>query len=741
MDSLTEMPAQARLILSETDIAAEGPPVAVLTPMPPEARLTMPAQSLFQFDPKKDRVRPSPRSGFATFVARMLVFGGGFGLSAYGADQMYEVVAVGGVTFLKWALVCLFVANFSWIALAFTSACVGFIWLLFARPKPPKIPSLLKARTAIVMPIYNEAPARVFGTLQAIFEDVEATGHGAAFDWFFLSDTTSPEIFVAEERAFIAMRQRLGPSARVFYRHRPKNLARKAGNITDFVTRWGGHYDHMLVLDADSMMTGEAIVGLAAAMEADPGAGIIQTLPLIINRNTLFARVQQFSARIYGPVIAAGLAAWMGRDGNYWGHNAIIRTRAFAAHCGLPTLKGRPPFGGHVLSHDFVEAALILRAGYSVYMLPGISGSYEESPPSLIDMSERDRRWCQGNLQHSRILPAKGLHWASRQHLAAGIMGYVASPLWMLQLLVGIVIVFQASYIRPEYFTSEFTLFPTWPRFDAEKSLALFALTMAILLTPKLFGLVLALVRGPVRRGCGGALRLVVSTVFETIMSALLAPIMMLIQSGHVLHFLFGFDTGWNPQRRDDGSIPFMGIVRRHRSHVAMGVLSLIAGLLISPSLVAWMSPTILGLVLAIFISWATAQLSFGIILRRAGFLLTPEEKSKPPVVRRANKLARQFAHLDETADGLKSIYAEPEFRTIHEAFLPLEPQRRRGEISVERALADAKLNEAQSIDEAIDWLRPNERMVVLLDPDLLARLVALPKCASPAVSEPAVQA
>ena len=189
------------------------------------------------------------------------------------------------------------------------------------------------------MPIYNEAPARVFGAVQAICEDVDAHRPGDAFDYFFLSDTTDPDIWIAEERAFLAMRARL-PQARFYYRHRRKNTSRKAGNIADFVTRWGGRYPHMVVLDADSLMTGEAIVGLAAAMEADPDAGIIQTLPLIINRNTLFARLQQFAARIAGPVVAAGLSAWMGRDGNYWGHNAIIRTRAFADHCGLPDLPG-----------------------------------------------------------------------------------------------------------------------------------------------------------------------------------------------------------------------------------------------------------------------------------------------------------------------------------------------------------------------------------------------------------------
>ena len=390
---------------------------------------------------------------------------------------MFKVVAVGPITPLEWAMVVLFVVTFSWMTLSLTSGIVGFVWLLAHRGRREP-PARLRERTAVVMPIYNEAPSRVFGAMQAIFEDVERTGQAHAFDFFFLSDTTDANVWIAEERAFVAMRARL-PQARFYYRRRRKNLGRKAGNIADFVTHWGGHYPHMVVLDADSLMTGEAIVGLAAAMEADPDAGIIQSLPLIVNRNTMFARLQQFAARIAGPVIAAGLSAWMGRDGNYWGHNAIIRTRAFADHCGLPDLPGKPPFGGHILSHDFVEAGLMLRrAGYTVYMLPDLGGSYEESPPSLIDLAARDRRWCQGNLQHARIIGARGFTLATRQHLANGIMGYLASPLWMAQLLVGIVLVLQSHYIRPEYFTKEFSLFPAWPRFDYERALQLFELTI-----------------------------------------------------------------------------------------------------------------------------------------------------------------------------------------------------------------------------------------------------------------------
>jgi membrane glycosyltransferase len=698
-------------------------------PSPVESRLSMPAQNLFKFDSRQRRRLAAPQLAFTPWLSRLVAFGGGAALTAYGGSEMYKVIDVGGVTTLKWALLGLFVLNFSWIALSFSSSIVGMAMLLRRRPPSAELPRLA-ARTAVVMPIYNEAPSRVFAALQTIFEDVETTGLGESFDWFFLSDTTNPDIWIAEERAFIGVRRRLGAlGARVFYRRREKNTSRKAGNIADFVSRWGGAYAHMVVLDADSLMSGATIVQLAAAMEADPDAGIIQTLPLIINRNTLFARVQQFAARIYGPVIAAGLSAWMGRDGNYWGHNAVIRTEAFARYCGLPDLRGRPPWGGHIMSHDFVEAALMRRAGYAVYMLPTLGGSYEESPPSLIDLSIRDRRWCQGNLQHIRVLFGRGFHWATRQHFLTGIFGYLTSPLWLLQLLVGIALVFQASYFRPEYFTSEFTLFPVWPRFDAERSLALFELTMSILLAPKLFGLIIAIHDPETRKGSGGVVGLLISTLFEVVLSALLAPIMMLIQTGHVVHIVFGFDTGWDPQRRDDGSVPFAAIVRRHRSHVALGVLSLVAGLLISPSLVAWMSPTIAGLILAIPISWLTSQRWLGLAFRRAGVLATPEETTTPPVAKRARTLSKLLARADEDeVNGLLAIHGDPELRELHEAWLPARRPRQRGQITADRAVAEAKLADAETIEDAVQWLNRGERLVTLGDRALISMAARLPR-------------
>ena len=707
-------------------------PTLAASATPREAPLAMPVQSLWRFGRAERRAWAAPRLARTPWLARLVIFGGAFALTFYGAREMYGVVEVGEVTPLEWALVVLFVITFSWIALAFASSVVGFGWIVAGARRTGPRPARLEVKTAIVMPIYNEAPSRVFAAMQAICEDVAATGLGEPFDYFFLSDTTDPNLWIAEERALLAMRERL-PGARIYYRRRRKNVGRKAGNLADFVMRWGAAYPQMVVLDADSLMTADAIVRLAAAMEADPDAAIIQTLPLIVNRNTLFARVQQFAARIAGPVIAAGLAAWSGRDGNYWGHNAIIRTRAFADHCGLPVLAGRPPLGGYILSHDFVEAALMRRAGWAVTMLPGLGGSYEESPPSLIDLAARDRRWCQGNLQHIPIMASRGFVLASRQHFLTGIMGYVASPLWMAQLLIGIVLVLQSKYIRPEYFTADFSLFPAWPRFDYERALRLFELTIAVLLAPKILGLIAALIDAPTRRGCGGAIRLVASTLIEIAISAVLASIMMVIQSGSVLQILSGRDTGWNPQRRDDGSIPFSSIVRRHRAHTALGLVTLFAAGLISPSLVIWMSPTIAGLILSIPLSWASGQMWIGVGLRRLGLLTTPEETVTPPIIARANALADELALAGHDGDdGLRAVASDAAFRLTHEMFLPDAGRRRRGEVDVDEAVATAKLNDARSVEDACAWLRPKERLAVLSDRALIALLARLPARSEP---------
>jgi membrane glycosyltransferase len=73
---------------------------------------------------------------------------------------------------------------------------------------------------------------------------------------------------------------------------------------------------------------------------------MIQTVPRLVGGRTPLARLQQFAGRVYGPMLARGLAAWFGNAGNYWGHNAVIRTQAFASSAGLPSCRGASPSAG-----------------------------------------------------------------------------------------------------------------------------------------------------------------------------------------------------------------------------------------------------------------------------------------------------------------------------------------------------------------------------------------------------------
>ena len=687
-------------------------------PVPDETATLMPVQDLERWEAGSRVWDDHERS--AARRRRTIIFSATLALTAAASFEMYQVLTTNRMTGLQVALLVVFTVNFVWIALPFVNGLVGFLALWRGRGVsgitiPPLQASPLTTRTALLMPIYNEAPPRVFAGLQAMYESLDALGVLNHFDLFILSDTTEPEIWLEEEAAFWELRRRTQGETRIFYRHRGKNIRRKAGNIADFCRRWGTRYDHMVVLDADSLMTGQAVVQLVAAMEAHSDAGLIQTLPLVINRNTLFARAHQFAARMYGAVIATGLAYWHRGDSNYWGHNAIIRTKAFIDHAGLPDLPGQPPFGGPIMSHDFVEAALIRRAGLKVYLVPEITGSYEESPPSLIDFAERDLRWCQGNLQHSRVVPAKGLYWLSRLHLIMGIMSYLASPIWLLFIVLGILLALQAHFLRPEYFPKEFALFPTWPTFDPERALRLFAGTMAVLVAPKVFGYILLLKDRQTVRRCGGALRTGMSVLVEIVLSSLIAPVMMLMQSAEVMGIVTGRDAGWKAQRRDDGSIPFRVIARRHRGHTLFGMVLAVAAYAVSPELLAWLAPVVLGLVLAIPVSAVTGWQELGKAVRRLGLLATPEEIEPPAVVRRANELTCEWATTrPQTTDALARLASDAQLRALHAAMLPTTHERPKGEYDVDLLLGLAKLDDADNLEEASTLLSNREKLAVL---------------------------
>jgi len=697
--------------------------------MPAESPLVMPEQDLTRFDPASRRNFIDPRRSRSPLWPRLLILGGALLLVAAVTYEMYRVLDVGDLTTTELIVLVLFSINFAWISLAFMLSLAGFAIIVRRRHRGPVVRSHapIVGRTAMLMPTYNEDPERVFAAVEAMARQTAAMDGNARFDWFILSDTSNPTILLEEESALLAIRSRLGRSANVHYRHRRHNTARKAGNIADFCRRWGGDYDYLIVLDADSLMEPETILELVRRMEADPDAGLIQTVPTLVHGRTVLARLQQFASRIYGPAIAGGLAWMSGAEGNYWGHNAIVRRRAFVAAAGLPVLSGSAPFGGHVLSHDFVEAALIRRAGWTVRIADDLHGSFEEVPPTLIDLAIRDRRWCQGNLQHLRLITGRGLHWISRLHLLTGIMSYLASPLWLLLLLAGLGMSLQAQFARPEYFGESFQLFPTWPVIDPERSLRLLGITVLVLLGPKLVGLVLALTDRAVRQPSGGAWRLTASCLFETLASALIAPIMMLIQSGIVIAILRGQDAGWSAQRRDLERNSIGELFGRHRLHMAAGLLLALVAETISPVMLAWLLPAVAGLVLAIPLSGVTASSAVGDKVARAGLLLTPEGSFPPPLDALTASARRFYSQATANGRDIVRLLRDDQRRRIHFALLDRFDDRKRGHVDPVHALAAAKIAEAHSVEEALSFLDEREQLAALAMPELCERLAALP--------------
>ena len=597
-----------------------------LRSLPPRRPLAMPIQSL-----ETDEMGQACVPFLDSRAWRRTTVVGATVLSTLGASAvMARLLEPRGFSVADGAMLALFVLLFAWVAFAFVSAIAGFILMWRARDLEPWRPQpIIFSRTALLMPTYNEDPGRILSGVQAIYEELAGMGVSELYDIFVLSDTRDGAIAQAEATGVLRLRLKLEAPDRIFYRRRAVNLDRKAGNVADWVANFGAGYESMIVLDADSLMTGDTIVRLTAAMERDRKVGLIQTLPSIIGASTLFARLQQFAARVYGPVIAQGQAWWSGAEGNYWGHNAIIRTRAFAACAGLPHIKSGKPFGGHIMSHDFVEAALLRRGGWAVRMAPDLTGSYEEAPPSLIDMAVRDRRWCQGNLQHSAVLGAKGLHWVSRLHLARGVLAYLTAPLWLAFLGLGGVVWFQQR--------------GAGHAIEASMAGALFAATMALLLIPKLLGAVLVARDGAARKACGGVLGLTMSVVGEVALSALMAPLFMLMHSRAVVDVLRGRHSGWAAQQRDEGRLKFKRAWSRHWLHTLLGLGWGGAALALDPVLLAWTSPVTVGLVLAIPISMATSRADAGAASRRLGLFLTPEETAGPDVAARAASLRAKY--------------------------------------------------------------------------------------------------
>lgn len=598
--------------------------------MPPRAPLEMRAQDLTAA-PKRRASAPSPARPIwwrvATFVPALI----GTAFLVYG---IYGWLSGAGMTGLEWALLTMIGATFVWVTLSVSTVGVAIAGLL-AREEADSRPNgaVAPLDVALLVPVYNEVPWDVFGNAAAMLDDLAGRKGPHRYTLFVLSDTRDEEIATQEWQAY----QRLAAEAPcpVHYRRRAANTDKKVGNILDWVTGWGADYQAMLVLDADSLMSGRAIERLASELSADPDAGLIQSFPMLIGAETLFARLQQFSNVAYGWLLAEGLALWSRSEGNYWGHNAIIRTRAFAESAGLPhlTARGRDDL---ILSHDFVEAGLLRRAGWRVRFLPRVTGSFEEVPGTLIDYTLRDRRWCRGNLQHLRLLRTAGFHPVSRFHLFHGAVSYLLSPAWFVLLVIWALLGKDAETNVIRYFNEANPLFPDWPPAMSHIDSAVFLVIMyAMLLTPKIAGAAIIAATPAATRIFGGHGAFLTGFLTEVLLSVAYAPIMMIQQTKAVLRATFTRSEPWSPQRRDVRHYPFGALLKFHWLETVLGVV-LSVGLL-SGLVSLWLLPIAASLLLAVPLS-ALSALNIAARAPRSLAMNSPYTLREPAIVSRAKE-------------------------------------------------------------------------------------------------------
>jgi membrane glycosyltransferase len=594
-------------------MTAAGARIAPGMDMPIERPMTMPVQAMGHAPPLTGTLRTSPHG---LTERRLLLVLGTLVIATFGAGEVTRSLSSDGISAADVLLMLLFFALFAWIAFGFLNALAGYLLLLSGRsvPTPAASPSAIPVgRTAVLMPVHNEEVEPVFARLAAMTRSIAAAGGSQIFDVFVLSDSR-PEREAEEHRAFRQTRGRSPIPA--YYRRRPVNEGRKPGNIADWVRRHGGAYDYMLVLDADSLMSGAAMMRLAAAMDRHPTVGLLQTIPTVIGGETLFARWQQFAARLYGPIFSAGLLWWSGSEASFWGHNAILRTAAFAEACGLPKLSGPEPFGGHVMSHDMLEAAMLRRRGWACHMVAMQDGSYEEYPPTFVEHAARDRRWCQGNLQHLRVLDSASFHWVNRLQLFMGASAYITSPLWLM-LLAASAVVAASSYGAIQIMAPS-----GW----------LLALTIVLLFGPKAMALAWILPDVTRRAAFGGGRALVKSVAAEIPLSILVAPMMMMTQTLAVIDILRGRPSGWAAQNRTSDGIAVPDAIRHYRWHLAVGGAMALAAVL-GMGAALWMSPIFAGLLFAPFMTAWTSRRAYGEKAARMRLFLIPEERRPSPLI------------------------------------------------------------------------------------------------------------
>jgi membrane glycosyltransferase len=633
-------------------------------------------------------------------------------------------------------LLGLFSILFFLAAVGCTHGLFGFFLRRFGEPssitrlKEYQNQDIAGTSTALVFPVYNENAVRVLEGLRATYLSLQKTGQLERFDFFLLSDSTDPDKWVEEERRWSELVRDLNALGRIYYRRRVSNEGKKSGNVRDFLNAWGRRYRYFVCCDADSVMRGATLVDLVKLMEAHPHVGLIQTVPALMNAESLFGRIQQFANRFYAPVFITGLNFWAQSFGNYWGHNAIIRTEPFMQNCDLPQLPGRRPFGGQILSHDFVEAALLLKENWQVWFAYEMEGSYEEAPQGLIENAQRDRRWCQGNLQHAMVLFAKGLRGVSRIHLVLGIFGYLSGPLWLAFLLT-------FSWIRWSDLWSGLTPLPVSGNFPGLQLSAtahaffVFLICMVVIMLPKVLAWVDLWFDAERRRAFGGLMRAAHSVVVETIFSTLHAPLQMLWHTRFVITILAGMGVNWGTQNRDADGTEWSYAIRRHWGHVLVG--SVWGGLVwwLDEITFWWFLPVLLGMIVSVPLSVLTSRSEWGWRAWQLGLFLVPEETEPPEEIvtlrlrmseaEMSGEMQRRPAHA-----GLAEVVLNPYVNAVHVSLL------REKRLNPIYAEALAKLGVGTDAVRALgekllaagpEALSPPQKMLVLSDAETMSWL------------------
>ncbi|MDF7666256.1 glucans biosynthesis glucosyltransferase MdoH [Orbaceae bacterium ESL0727] len=529
-------------------------------------------------------------------------------------------------------IIALFAILFCWISIGFWTSIMGLILTVMGKdrytipiPQDPAAHIDGAHRTALVMPICNEDVARVFAGLRATYQSLVETGHAQCCDFYILSDTNDPDLYVNELKAwadFNAEKEHNG--CNIFYRHRKRRVKRKSGNIDDFCRRWGNQYEYMMILDADSIMTGDCILKMIAMMEMTPTAGILQSPPKSVRMTTLYGRIQQFANQIYSDIFCSGTHFWQLDAAQYWGHNAMIRLKPFIEHCLLsPLYKRKNPI--HILSHDLVEATLMRRAGYGVWIAYNMNGSYEELPGNMIEDLKRDNRWCMGNLLNLHLIFKSGITLTHRVMFITSGMAYISSLLWLIFLIFSTLLLLVFNVSEPQYFLRPNQFYPVWPRWNEHLAMQLLSTTLVLLFAPKVFSYAIILARTGAK-DVGGVFKLTLSILIEMIWSMILAPIRMIFHSKFVIKVWLGSKIQWKSPSRSDDALTWGESFYFCWTLSLLGILWLVVIIWMNPQFTYWYIAILVPLTISPLVIRVSGLTSLGMAAKKKGLFLTPEE-------------------------------------------------------------------------------------------------------------------